>query len=158
MSLNRVLLCLVTFVLCQAQVRSQTPPDFSGTWTRVGAAQTLGTPGLEYVEPAVQEITYVGASIHLKRRWPDGSVEHGVIADGAIREGEQFRGRRANWRAWWDGPKLLLEWTHRAQAGRTETTVTTREARWIEGGRMVLEITWTRGGDALTRRATYQRD
>ena len=143
-----ILVVAVSAVSASAQGR----PDFRGRWVPVDAAKAKGTPVLEHVEPAEEEITQTDASIGVTRRWRGASQQDVHAPDNVSR---QEGGTLA--RVWSEGDRLLAEHTQTVAIPARTVTTTTREARWLEGDTMVVTITWIRDGVSHTRRSVYRR-
>ena len=150
--LQRLWFIILVVALSAVSAQAQARPDFRGRWVPVDPAKANGTPVLEHLEPAEEEITQTDASVGVTRRWRGAAQRDEHAPDNVSRQ----EGRMAA-RVWWDGDRLFSEHTQTvAIPGRTVTT-TTREARWLEGDTMVVTITWIRDGVSHTRRSVYRR-
>jgi hypothetical protein len=138
-------------------VGAQTRPDFSGRWVPAAANRVEGTPGLEALEPAVEEITQTSATVTVTRRWGVRVLAQQHVPDGVRRDESDHPGGPAQSRTWWDGDQLITECVQTLALPGAERTVTTREARRLDAGQMVVDLTWTSGAGSVTRRTVYRR-
>ena len=149
----RAALMLVVMTPLAAQNR----PDFTGRWVPAAANRTEGTPGLEALEPPVEEITQTAAAVSVTRRWGVRALEQQHVPDNVRRDENDHPGGPARSRTWWEGEQLITECVQTLELPGAARTVTTREARRLEAGQMIVDITWTSGAGSVTRRTVYRR-
>ena len=132
------------------------PPDFSGRWVPKDATRQ-GTPGLETFEPAEETISQTGHVISVSRRTAARVWAQQHVADNVARGESDHPGGPAQTTTAWQGGRLVTTCVQTLDLPGGSTTLTTREVRWLEGGEMLVEHTWTRGAASLTRRVVYRR-
>ena len=128
--------------------------NLTGEWRRFPRAGTA--QAIDPLEPESETIVQTLLDVQITQRWGTRVLAQTRTFDGVERDSATLSGS-VRTTSLWQGDRLVTATRRTVSLPQGTATVDVREVRYLDGDRMMLDITWTSGTTTLNRRVSYAR-
>ncbi len=146
------LILIITLTLAGPLPRPQAT-NLTGHWVRVPSADTASA--IDPFEAQSEDIVQTLLDVQITQRWGIQVLTQTRVFDGVERDDPNLPGGPARSTTAWQGDRLVTTLRRTVTLPAGVATVDVREVRYLDGNRMVVEITWTSGTTTVNRRVSY---